>query len=482
MSDRVTSPSSPVLEHMDVAGKPRPFFKMNSQTTQQILLISICLGWFMAALDNTIVNVALQSIGVSLQTDVTGLQWIVDSYALVYASILLTAGALGDRLGNKQMYLAGLLIFSAASALCGYTPAFWVLIVARTAQGLGAALMTPNTLALISKSFTDPQARARAIAFWAIVGGVAVTVGPMVGGFLVDTFGWRSIFFINVPIGIVAYLLTLRLVGKTTSPEKRPLDLSAQVAVILALGALTFVLIEGSKDGWSSPLIVGGIILFVVAGGIFLLIEQRGQAPMLPLHFFLIPTFSATTVVGLVLNFGYYGFIFLLSLFFEQLRGYSPLLTGLALLPMTASIILGNIMAGRLTGHSGPGLTMSLGIGSCGIGFLALAPVSTTTSYLVLFLVLLFTGFGMGLTVPSMTSALLGTVSRHHSGVASGVLNASRQVGGVLGVALFGALVQVNGSFVRGLHISAIIAGVAALLCSVLTWYAVHKHPQAEVE
>jgi MFS transporter, DHA2 family, methylenomycin A resistance protein len=480
MTDCVTPPSSSLENTIQLQKKSTPFLGSENRLTQLLLLLSICLGWFMAALDNTIVNVALKSIGENLQTNVTGLQWVVDSYALVYASILLTAGALGDRLGNKQMYLAGLLIFSISSALCGCSPALWVLLLARTTQGLGAALMTPNTLALISKSFANPAARVRAIAFWATLGGVALTIGPMLGGFLVDTLGWRSIFFINVPIGIAAYVMTSRLVAASAPAGKRHLDLAAQVAIIIALSALTFVLIEGSVLGWLSPLIFGGIVVFVVTGGIFLIVEQRSRAPMLPLHFFLLPTFSATTIVGLILNFGYYGFIFLLSLFFEQVRGYSPLITGLALFPMTASIIIANISAGYLAGRFGPRLPMSIGMALCGAGLLILGLVTATSSYFTIFLSLLFTGLGAGLTVPPMTTALLGTVSQEHAGVASGVLNASRQVGGVLGVALFGSLVQANGSFVNGLHLSAISSGSAALLGCVITWYAVQRRFSVE--
>lgn len=473
MSDRVTIPSSSSQDTIQPQGESSSSSGTTSQATQWILLISICLGWFMASLDNTIVNVALRSIGENLQTDVTGLQWVVDSYALVYASILLTAGALGDRLGNKQMYLTGLLIFSAASTLCGCAPTLWVLLVARVVQGLGAALMTPNTLALISKSFADPVARVRAIAFWAIIGALALTLGPMIGGFLIGALGWRSIFFINVPIGIIAFIMTLRLVATSAPLGKRQLDLAAQVTIIIALSALTFALIEGSHQGWFSPFILCDMALFVIAGGMFILIELRSQAPMLSLNLFLLPTFSATTVAGLILNFGYYGFIFLLSLFFEQVRGYTPLITGLALLPMTASIIVGNIIAGRLIGRSGPRLPLSLGFAVCGIGLLALGFITATAPYLTFFSILLITGLGMGLAVPPLTSALLGTVSQEHSGVASGVLNASRQVGGVIGVALFGALIQANGSFVSGLHLSAIIAGCATLLGCIIIWYAV---------
>jgi DHA2 family methylenomycin A resistance protein-like MFS transporter len=474
MSDGITSSSSPDQDTIYPQGETSSLSGTTSRITQRIVLISICLGWFMASLDNTIVNVALRSIGENLQTNVTGLQWVVDSYALVYASILLTAGALGDRLGNKQMYLTGLLIFSVASALCGFAPTLWGLLVARIVQGLGAALMTPNTLALISKNFPNPVARVKAIAIWATTGAVALTLGPMIGGFLIGSLSWRSIFFINVPIGIIAFVMTWRLVAATSAPlGKRHLDLVAQVTIILALSALTFALIEGSGRGWLSPFILCDMALFVVAGGIFILVELRSHAPMLPLNLFLLPTFSATTVVGLILNFGYYGFIFLLSLFFEQVRGYTPLITGLALFPMTASIIIGNIIAGRLTGRFGPRLPLSLGFAGCSVGLLALGFIIATAPYLTFFYILLITGFGMGLAVPPLNSALLGTVSHERSGVASGMLNASRQVGGVIGVAIFGSLIQANGSFVSGLHLSAIIAGCAMVLGCIITWYAV---------
>jgi DHA2 family methylenomycin A resistance protein-like MFS transporter len=466
---------APVHDPSHPSKRPLPFSGAKNRTIQQMLMISICLGWFMAALDNTIVNVALTSIGGNLHTDVTGLQWVVDSYALVYASLLLTGGALGDRLGSKRMYLLGVLIFSGASALCGCAPALWLLLAARIAQGLGAALITPNSLALINRIFSDPKARARAIAFWAAMGGVALALGPMLGGLLVGTLGWRSIFFINLLPGLAGYALTARLVAPSAPPAKRSLDVAAQVMAIIALSALTFVLIEGSKQGWFSPFVLSSGAVGVLAGGIFLTIEQRSKAPMLPLHLFRLPTFSVTTVVGLILNFGYYGFIFLLSLFFEQVRGYTPLMTGLAFLPMTTTVVLANVIAGRLTGRFGPRLPMSLGIAACGVGLLALWLVNATTPYISLFFLLLLIGVGGGLTVPPMTTALLGTVAHERSGMASGVLNASRQLGGVLGVALFGSLVQVNSSFVHGMHLAALIAGCAALVGCIMTWCAVQR-------
>jgi DHA2 family methylenomycin A resistance protein-like MFS transporter len=371
------------------------------------------------------------------------------------------------------MYLTGLLIFSAASTLCGCAPTLWILIAARAAQGLGAALMTPNTLALISRNFANSVVRVKAIAIWAMIGAVALTVGPMIGGFLIDTLGWRSIFFINLPIGIIAFFLTLRSVPTSSLLGKRQLDLAAQMTIIIALSALTFALIEGSKQGWLSPFILCAIVLFVIAGGIFILIELHSQAPMLPLNLFRIPAFSATTGVGLILNFGYYGFIFLISLFFEQIRGYTPLIAGLALFPMTASTFAGNILAGRMTGQYGPRWPLSLGIAACGLSLLVQGFIPAHASYLFFFFILLFTGFGLGLAVPPLTSALLGTVSHERSGVASGVLNASRQVGGVIGVALFGSLIQANDSFISGWHLSAITAGCALLIGCIITWYTV---------
>ncbi|QBD76623.1 MFS transporter [Ktedonosporobacter rubrisoli] len=242
-----------------------------------LLLSVLCLGWFMSALDTTVVNIALKNIAEDLQADVAGLQWIVDGYSLVFASLLLSAGSLGDRLGNKRIYLLGLALFTVSSLLCGLAPAYWVLLLARILQGGGAALMVPNTLALINMVFPGSKQRTRAVAFWAMTGSGALAIGPVIGGLLVGLFDWRSIFFVNVPIGIVALLASLsprRIPEAGRRLAKRGLDLIAQIMAVLGLGALAFVLIEGAHLGWLSWPVLACLALFVIAGASFCYVRR----------------------------------------------------------------------------------------------------------------------------------------------------------------------------------------------------------------
>nr|BBH85283.1 MFS transporter [Thermosporothrix sp. COM3] len=443
------------------------------QGNQWLLLVVICLGWFMSALDTTVVNLALKNIGEDLQTDITGLQWAVDGYALIFASLLLTAGGLGDRLGRKRMYLIGLATFTLSSGLCGLAPTYWMLLSARLLQGGGAALMVPNILALIHTLFPRSEQRARAVAFWAVIGAVALAVGPVVGGLLVSLLHWRSIFFLNVPIGIVALLISLpphRIPETIRHLDERGLDLTAQVMAVVGLASLTMVLIEGGRIGWLSWPILTCLALFIVTGIIFLICEARGRSPMLPLHLFAILTFSVGMIIGAVENFGFYGFIFLLSLFFQDVQHSSALVAGLAFLPMTGSVIVANALTGLLTSRIGPRMLMCVGLALGGSGFFSLLLLDAASPYLVACFGLFAIGMGIGLTIPPLTMILLGAVATEHSGVASGVLNACRQVGGVLGIALFGSLIQVQSNFVQGLHLSALIAGCATWLVCLLAW------------
>jgi DHA2 family methylenomycin A resistance protein-like MFS transporter len=436
---------------------------------EKLALAAMCISFFMVILDTSVVTVALKKLQENLGTNESGLQWVVDGYALVFASLQLTAGTLGDRLGSKRIFLAGLLVFTAASALCGFALTLWALLAARALQGLGAALLVPASLSLLSHTFLEPKERANAIGIWATAGGIALAAGPVLGGILIDTLGWRSIFFINVPVGVVTYAFTVRSVPRSPRQRRHSLDLAGQVVGVAALCSLTFALIEGDAQGWGSGLILSALGIFAVTVVVFITLERYGESPMLPLALFRVPTFSAATVVGLLLNFGFYGVVFLLSLFFQQVRGYSPLVTGLAFVPMTGTVALANPLAGRLTGRIGPRLPLAAGLGLCCIGLLALAPVSAKTDYTVIFVILLAVGFGSGLTVPPMTAALLGAAPKQRSGIASGVLNTSRQVGGVIGVALLGSLVSLNHSFVDGMHLALVTAGIAQLVGCVIT-------------
>lgn len=432
-----------------------------------VALITTCLGYFMVILDTTIVNVALPSIQHELNATVTGLQWAVAGYNLVFASLLLTAGALGDRVGSKRVFSWGLVLFAVASTVCGAAPTLWTLQIARVLQGAGAALLVPNSLALLNHTFSTQRERARAIGLWGSIGGIGAICGPVLGGFLIHVLSWRYIFWVNVPIGALGLLLALRYVASTPRLPRRELDLAAQITGIIALAALTLVFIQGNAWGWLSwPILLSGaaFVLFLAS---FLMIERRAASPMLPLELFSVPTFSAANIIGFLINLGFYGQMFVISFYFQQARGYSPLLTGFALLPETCSVLIASLLSGRVSGRVGPYWPMVIGQATGGIGLLMLILVQPSTSYLILSIMLLAIGFGMAFTMPAMTTAVIESAPANRSGIASAVLNSGRQMGSVLGVAILGSLVGQRIISIPGMHISMLLAG-AAFLCGCL--------------
>ncbi|MGH9128720.1 MAG: DHA2 family efflux MFS transporter permease subunit [Acidimicrobiales bacterium] len=433
-----------------------------------LALAAICTGYFMVILDTTVVNVALPSLGHDLHTGVAGLQWVVDSYTLVLAGLLLAAGGMADRLGAKRVFQAGMGIFALASAVCGLAPNVATLIGARSVQGLGAALTVPASLSLLQAAYPERAARARAFGVWGGVAGVAAGAGPILGGLLVVGFGWRAVFFLNVPIALAGLLLTARHVP---SPGARPrsLDLGAQVIGILALAGLTGALIEAGTRGLADPLVVSGLGVFVLAGVGFVAVELRAASPMLPLRLFRNPTFSAANAVGLLINLGFYGQLFVATLYFQDLRGYSALSTGLALLPEAGMASVASILSGRVMARTGPRLPMAVGLGLGGAGLLGWLAAGPHSSFLILVAPLVAVGFGMAFTMPAATAAVMGAAPDERAGAASGCINAARQVGGVIGIALLGALVAHRRSFVSGLHGAVAIGGAAFLLGCALT-------------
>lgn len=426
-------------------------------------LAAICLGYFMVILDTMVVTVALPSIGRELRTSVAGLQWVTAGYTLVFAGLLLSAGTLGDRYGPKRVFQAGLAVFTVASAGCGLAPSTAVLVAARLLQGLGAALMVPASLALLQAAYPDRAARARAFGVWGGVAGIAAASGPIIGGLLVTGLGWRSIFFVNLPFGLGAMALTARFVP---SPDGRrqSLDLTAQGLGVAALGALTAALIEAGPLGWGSPAVLAGFGVAAAAGLAFVAVERSSAAPMLPLRFFASHTFSAASAVGLLINFGFYGQLFAATLYFQDIQGYSALVTGLALLPEGAMASVGSFASGRIMARTGPRLPMIAGLGLGGLGLLGWLAATSHSAYLVLVAPLMAAGLGMSLTMPAATAAVMGSAPPDRAGLASGVVNTARQVGGVLGVALLGTLVSHRVGFVPGLHVAVAIAGAAFLL------------------
>src|SRR5205809_3618045 len=361
------------------------------RTQSALPLLALCLGYFMTILDVTIVNVALVNIKEQLGANVTGLQWIVDGYALVFASLLLTGGALGDRRGSRTIFLAGLALFTLTSTLCSLAPTLLVLQIARAFQGLGAALLVPTSLALLPTIFPDAKKRAQAIGIWAAVASIGATSGPLLGGVLVNAFGWRSIFLINLPIGILGFLLTFRSIAPSTPQGGRSLDLPGQLASILALGMLTFALIEGNSLGIMSPPILAaytGSMLFFL---LLLLREKTTSHPMLPLALFQERTFSATNVVAVCQTFTFTGFLFVISLFLQQVKHYSPSLTGVALLPSFGCALLATSLSGMLMARIGVKRVMVIGLLLSALACFGFVIVDTQTSYLLLAVL----GFGL---------------------------------------------------------------------------------------
>src|SRR2546430_2797260 len=326
------------------------------------VLVAVCIGYFMAVLDSTVVNVALPDMARSLGTGIAGMQWVVDGYALLFASLLLTAGALGDRLGNRGTFVAGLALFTLASLLCGIAPNLGTLVAFRALQGVGAAVQVPASLALLRHAYHDPAERAQAIGIWAAATGVAVAAGPVVGGILTHAWSWRSVFLVNLPVGVLGIVLTLRHVPPAPPHADGGLDLTAQALGITALGGLTFGLIQGGVWGWGSPFVVLALLLSAVAGVLFYLGERRAPHPMLPPALFRDPTFSAANAVGAILSFGFYGELFSMGLVFQQVQHRSPLATGLALFPQTAVLSLMNFASGQMTARPGPRLAMVVGL------------------------------------------------------------------------------------------------------------------------
>jgi DHA2 family methylenomycin A resistance protein-like MFS transporter len=441
------------------------------RSSAALTLIAACLGFFMITLDVSVVNVALPQIGRQLHGGLSALQWVAAGYTTVFAALLLSAGSLADRIGADRCCALGLAVFTAASAACGLAPGLGLLVGARVVQGAGAAVLLPASLALVRVSFPDAAARTRAIAVWTAAGGAAVAAGPVVGGVLTQTLGWRSIFFLNLPVGLVALAVTAR--APRCAPRPAPLDLPGQAAAVLALAALTFGVIRAGAAGFGSVSALGALALAAVAALCFLAVESRGAQPMVPLGLFRRAAVGVCTATGFALNLAFYGIVFVISLYLQQVRGLSPLSAGLMFLPMTGCVTAVNLLSGRLTARFGPlpptvaGQVILLG------GMLGLLTVTEQTPTYVLMLLFVPLGIGGGMSVPALTAALFDAIEAQRAGLASGIFNSGRQVGGALGVAVFGALIAGagagTGGFVSGMRISLVLGAALLALTTLLT-------------
>lgn len=430
-----------------------------------LTIVATALGFILVQLDVSIVNVALPTMGRELHSGVAALQWVVDAYTVTFAALLLSGGALGDRIGARRAYLAGFVAFVCASLACGFASSAATLIAARVVQGAGAALLIPSSLALINHAYgNDAGERAKAIALWTAAGSIALAAGPIAGGALIESIGWRSIFFVNLPLGAIGLWLTWRYVSESPL-GKRAFDFPGQVLAVIALGLLIADVIAAGAGGWSAPFVVWGFAATAILGSAFIFNEARSRAPMLPLDLFRRAGFSAPAIVGFAINLTLYGQIFVLSLFWQRTQGYGPLQTGLAFLPFCIALGCANILAGRLVAAHGPRLPMIAGLAIAGAGYLLLLPIDVHVPYALLLPGIIVIPLGVGTAVPAMTTALLAAVEKERSGIASGVLNAVRQAAGALGVAILGAIAVHGVPGVRiGLVVSAALIALALLV------------------
>ncbi|MFC4494867.1 MFS transporter [Streptomyces ovatisporus] len=406
-------------------------------------LAALCAAQFMSMLDSTVVNLAMQSIRRDLDAGVSGLQWVVGAYVLAFACLLLTGGSLGDRFGRKRMFLSGLSVFTAGSLLCAAAQSLEALVLGRVVQGLGAALFVPTTLAVLTQLFSGPRERARAIGVWAGVSALALPLGPLLGGLLVDGFGWPSIFLINGPVGLAALLVAYRALPETPV-TRRALDMPGQVLGICWLGCVTYALIEAEHQGWSSPRIATLLGIAAVALVLFLVAEKRAAQPMVPLALFRNRRFAACNGILFAVAFGLLSSFLFLSLFLQQVQEYTPAEAGLRMLPLLLPAAAAAPVAGRLAGRYGPALPMTCGLVMAGVALLALATAGAATPYAQWWPALPPLGAGVGMTVTPTNAALMASVDQAKAGIASATSIASQQVGNVLGIAVVGAVVTMG--------------------------------------
>ncbi|HET7802936.1 MAG TPA: MFS transporter [Pseudolabrys sp.] len=441
----------------------------------RFVLLATSLGVLLAQIDTSVVNLGLKSIARDLNAGVSEMQWVIDAYNVVYASLLLTGGTLGDIYGRRRLFLIGISLFTAGTIVCALAPNTAALIAGRAISGLGAAFALPMSLVLLTLAYPRREERAHAMGIWASCNGLAFIIGPTFGGWLVDSVGWRSIFYMTLPACAAALSLTMYAIEESTEPEGRRLDLPGQVLAIIALGGLAFAAIEGSHWGWTMPLfaVLTGAALAAVA---FMWVEARTPGPLLPLSYLGQPVFSAALAVAGLMTFGMYALLFIMPLYFQTIRGATPFIAGLELLPMSVSFVIVSQLVGHLTNNLGPRIVMAAGMACMGFGALAVAFVSENTNLVAVALALFVVGIGLGLNTAPVNGVAVAAVPPARSGTASGVLNTARMVGATMGVAILGSVfaayagqqADVAAGFMPGLRAAMIAAALAELLGAVI--------------
>jgi EmrB/QacA subfamily drug resistance transporter len=439
---------------------------------RRLLVLAICCSsLFIVGLDSTIVNLALPAIRSEFGASVAKLQWTIDAYTLVLASLLMVSGSTADRVGRRRTFQAGLVLFGIGSLLCGVASSIDLLIAFRVLQAVGGSMLNPVAMSIITNTFTDPRERAQAIGVWGGVVGLSMAVGPVVGGSLVDAAGWRFIFWINVPVAVAAVLMTALFVPESRAAVPRRIDPVGQALVVLLLGGLTYGIIEGRSAGWGSPLIIGCFVVCVLALVTLVYYERRREQPLLEQRFFRSAPFSGATLIAVCGFAALSGFLFLNSLYLQSVRGFSALHAGLLTLPMAAMTVVFAPLSGWLVGHRGPRLPLVVAGTMLTLSGLLLSQLSISTATPQLLAGYLVFGLGFGMLNAPITNAAVSGMPRAQAGVAAAIASTSRQVGASLGVAVAGTVLTARlvGSFESGFVDAArlcwyIIAGCGALV------------------
>ncbi|MGI8556895.1 MAG: MFS transporter [Solirubrobacteraceae bacterium] len=418
---------------------------LNDENRRWWTLGAMCFALFMIMLDNTVVNVALPSIQRDLHSSTSGLEWTINAYTLAFAVLLVTGGRLGDIFGRRRMFLFGVVVFGLSSLSIGFAASDAWLVGWRAVQGIGAAFMMPATLSIITNEF-PPHERGKAIGTWAGVSAMALAIGPVVGGFLVQTVSWQSIFFLNVPVAIAAVAVTLFAAHESRDESvQRTIDYPGIVSISVGLASVVLALVEGNRWGWGSPRVVGLLALAAVALIAFTVVERRGRTPMVEFSFFRSRSFLGANIVAFIVSFAMLAMFFFLALYMQNIIGYTPLQAGIRFLPATAMIIVLGPIAGRLADRIGPRPLMVGGLILVGLSLLWQTGLTTHSGFAFLAVGFVLLGLGMGFVMSPMSTAAMNSVDRTKAGVASGILAMSRMVGGTFGVAVFGALVSTLG-------------------------------------
>jgi EmrB/QacA subfamily drug resistance transporter len=434
----------------------------SGQVRRELVLAICCMSILVVGLDVTILNVALPSIQKDFGASISGAQWTIDAYTLVIACLLMLSGSMGDRFGRKRTFQLGLISFTTGSLLCSIAPGLGWLIAFRALQAIGGSMLNPVALSIVTNVFTEPRERARAIGWWGGVAGISIAGGPLLGGLLVQTIDWRAVFWVNIPVGIAAFILAQKFVPESKAPHPRRFDPVGQVLMILTLGLLIFGIIEAPSHGWGSSLILGCFAGSLIGAAALIYFEARHPEPLIDLRFFRSPPFSGAAIVSICSFVSLGGFLFLNTLYLQDVRNFSPLHAGVAVLPAAGVMMVISPISGRIVGHRGPRLSLMIGGASLlAAGLISAIPAGEPTD-LRLFLGYALLGAGLGWANAAITNTAVAGMPREQAGVAAAVASTTRQLGSALGVAIIGSVIAD--------HVTQVEAGPAFTSASRISW------------